>query len=128
MESEEQAAVFFARYGLADIPRFSDPEQKLYGAFGLKRGTLNQLLGPKVWLRGAGAFVHGHGFARPQTDPLQMPGAFLVYHGRILKGGPHKTSADRPDYLALARCDGPGCRPADNPEESPSAADARNTE
>src|SRR5437763_929202 len=48
MGKEEYAAKFFRRYGLGDVPRISDPNQALYRAFGLNRGTFHSLFGPKV--------------------------------------------------------------------------------
>src|SRR5216683_5656397 len=35
--SEEKAQWFFKPYGLLDVPRFSDPEGRLYDEFGLVR-------------------------------------------------------------------------------------------
>ena len=52
MATEEQAAPFFARYGLGDLPRFSDPKKHLYKAFGLGRMRLVEFLTPRFWLRG----------------------------------------------------------------------------
>src|SRR5215213_2425651 len=37
MHPESQAAAFFARYGVADLQRVSDPERTLYQAFGVPR-------------------------------------------------------------------------------------------
>jgi peroxiredoxin len=105
MGSPEQGADLFAHYGLADVGQVSDPEQRLYRAFQLERGGLRQLLGPKVWWRGfKAAILDRHGFGRPPTDVRQMPGAFLIRHGRIVRSFRHATAADRPDYAALA-CD-----------------------
>ncbi|BDC50283.1 hypothetical protein F183_A25990 [Bryobacterales bacterium F-183] len=91
-----------ARYGLSDLERICDPEHKLYGAFGLKRGTWARVYGPKVWLRGliAGMF-RGHGFDWPAADYTQMPGVFYIDKGLVLKSYRHKTAADRPCYEDL---------------------------
>src|SRR5256885_13304114 len=51
MASEEQARKFFARFGLDQEHRVSDPERNLYKAFSLQRGRLGQLFGLKVWKR-----------------------------------------------------------------------------
>ena len=109
LASEPEAALFFADHGLADLPRISDPEKHLYGALNLPRGTLRTLFGPRVWLRGflAGAprwlGGAGLGVGRPQGDPLQMPGTFVIHRGRILREHHHRDVADRPDYCTLAR-------------------------
>jgi len=103
MMDDADAAPFFAAYGLADVPRFSDHNRALYGAFRLKRGSIAQLLGPKVWLRGMQAsIIKGHGIGRPIGDPFQMPGAFLIEGGNIVKAYRHATAADQPDYVQLA--------------------------
>ncbi len=103
MGSEAQAAEFFARYDLADVARISDPSADLYREFGLKRGTILQLMGPQVWARGYESFIKkGHGIGKMIGDGFQLPGVFLVYQDRILREFRHQTSADRPDYAALA--------------------------
>lgn len=100
MGSEERAPRFFGSYGLEDVPRVSDPERALYRAFGLGRGGLGKLLGPKVWVRGfQSAILERHGFGALAGDGLQMPGVFLLFHGEVLKSYRHQSAADRPDYL-----------------------------
>jgi len=93
---------FFSRYGLDDIPRFSDPDRVLYRAFELRRGSAGQLFGWKVWRRGVGAALRGHGIGPLQGDGFQMPGAFVIRDGRIVDSYRHRSAADRPDYEALA--------------------------
>ena len=100
----ETNAELFASYGLGDVPRISDPEAKLYRAFNLQRGKLSQFVGPAVWWRGFQSFIlNRHPVGIPIGDPAQMPGAFLIYQGRILRSYVHQTSGDRPDYVALAQ-------------------------
>ncbi|TVS01220.1 MAG: AhpC/TSA family protein [Phycisphaerales bacterium] len=104
MATQEEAAAFASKYGLSDASLIADPEKKLYGAFGLKRGTLGQLFGPKVWLRGLAATLKGHMVGKLVGDGFQMPGVFLVQDGRIVKAFRHETAGDRPDYDALSTC------------------------
>lgn len=102
MCGERDAERFFARYGLEDVQRISDPERTLYRAFGLPRGRFGDVLGPKVWWRGFQAGVlGGHGVGRLMGDGFQMPGVFLIFHGEIVRSYRHQSAADRPDYLAL---------------------------
>lgn len=102
MSEEEDAAPFFARYGLQDVQRISDPQRTLYRAFGLPRGRFGDVLGPKVWWRGFQAgLLGGHGVGRLMGDGFQMPGVFLLFHGEIVRSYRHQSAADRPDYLAL---------------------------
>lgn len=102
MGSEEQGERFFKRYGLEDVPRVSDQERTLYRAFGLPRGRMGDLFGPKVWWRGFQAGILGrHGVGMLVGDGFQMPGVFLLFHGEVLRSYRHQSAADRPDYMAL---------------------------
>ncbi len=102
MVSDEDLARFLARYGLEDVLRVSDPTANLYRAFELNRGTLGQLFGVRVWMRGFVACVYrGHWIGRLQGDGFRMPGAFLIRDGVIMRAFRHRTAADRPDYCAL---------------------------
>ncbi len=102
MMDEETARAFFARYNLANVARVSDPNKTFYAAFELHRGSLAQLFGPRLWLRGMIAGLIGkHLVGRLRGDGFQMPGAFLVRDGRIVRAFRHQDAADRPDYCAL---------------------------
>lgn len=91
------------RYGLADVPQISDPQRNLYRAFGLRRGDVRMLFGPKTWWRGIHAgLIQGHGAGPLAGDGFQMPGIFLVFHGRIVRCYRHQSAADRPDYARFA--------------------------
>lgn len=102
MGHESEAADFFALYGLENVPRISDPDRALYRAFALNRAGFSDLFGPKVWLRAVSAAIIGHHWmGRPAGDSFQMPGAFLLFHGEIVRSYRHQSPADRPDYLDL---------------------------
>lgn len=108
MSPETDAVSVFQSYGLEDCHRVSDPDQKLYQAFGLKRGSILQLFGPKVILRGLYAmFFERHGVGKLMGDGMQMPGVFLVHANRIVRDFRHRTAADRPSYETLGKC--PNC-------------------
>lgn len=103
MADEEEAARLFGSYGLGDLPRVADTNQAVYRAFGLPKGTVGSLFGPKVWWRGFRAgLMEGHGLGAPRQDPFQMPGVFLVFHGEVIRTYRHQSAADRPDYVRLA--------------------------
>lgn len=111
MSADAEAFPLFASYDLADVPRISDPERTLYRAFGLDRGSLAQLFGPRVWRRGAQAALRGHGVGRLAGDGFQMPGAFVLRDGRIVASHVHQAAGDRPDYLGLACAAAGACTP-----------------
>jgi peroxiredoxin len=105
MGTESQGAEFFQPYGLADLPRISDPGRALYRAFDLQRGSLWQILGPTVWWKGfLAGVVRGHGVGKPASDVAQLAGSFLLDRGQIVKAYRHKTSADRTDFSEMAAC------------------------
>ncbi len=102
-EEDEASRQFFAAYQMDDVERFSDPHCQLYRALGLMRGSLPQLLGPRIWWRGfLAAIVNRHGFGKLVGDGFQMPGVFVIHHGQVVASYLHRTAADRPDYVALA--------------------------
>ena len=103
MGTEEQSRPLFERFGLGDVARVADPGRSVYRAFGLERGGLLQLLGPRVVARGIGGLLRGYGVGRMVGDGRQLPGVFLLRGGRVLRAYRHATAADLPDYEELAR-------------------------
>jgi hypothetical protein len=93
---------FFAKYGMEDVVRISDPERKLYEHFDLKPGSWEQVFGWKSWLRGIPAFFRGHLIGGLEGDGYQMPGGFLVKDATVLRAYRHSSAADRVDYCELA--------------------------
>lgn len=63
----------------ADVPFtcLADPDREAYRAFGLERGGISELLGPRNWTRGVKAVLEGHVQGATVGDPRQMPGAFV---------------------------------------------------
>ena len=106
MAGECEVGRLLGRYGLEDVNRVSDPKQHVYRAFGLTRGRVGELAGPRVLWRGLIGLFHGHGWRPPHNeDGFQMPGVFLVFHGEILRSYRHQSAGDRPDYLAIVQGD-----------------------
>ena len=79
----------------------SDPEKTLFDAFGLERGSLGQLIGPRTWLAGFKARRHGVGL--PKGDPRVLAGSFLVRGAEVLESDLATNSASVPDLERLAR-------------------------
>ncbi len=105
--TSEELRALGARYGLNDAAWFADPDRLLYRALELNRGTFLQLFGPRVWWRGMVATMRGLGVGRLEGDGFQMPGAFVIHKGKVLRAFRHATAADRPDYEELACPVGP---------------------
>jgi peroxiredoxin len=90
------------RFGLTGVDRICDPDQRLYRAFGLKRGKLKQLLGPvAIWRGVKTALGDGHGIGYPRADPAQMPGVFLIEECNVVGRFRFRTVADRPEFERL---------------------------
>lgn len=107
MGTEDQAQELLSFFDLTDLERFSDPERKLYNAFGLERTTLGQLLGPRSWLGMVRAgfksqFLPGKKLKGIVGDVLQMPGVFLLHEGRIVGDFKPQRVDKRPEYLEMA--------------------------
>jgi AhpC/TSA antioxidant enzyme len=57
----------------------TSPDSSAHRAFGLRRGTLNQVAGPRVWLPWLRNAVTGNLQGRfGQGDAAQLPGTFVV--------------------------------------------------
>lgn len=102
MGSLEQGNEVLRDAGLAGVAHVSDPSTALYRAFGLRRGSFRQLFGLKTWARGFSARKYGVGSL--VGDGFQMPGAFLVDGGQVVKSYRHASASDVPDYQDLASC------------------------
>ncbi len=95
-------AALARRYGLEGAAWFSDPDRVAYRAFELGRGGFAQVLGPRVWWRGLVATLRGHLVGPLAGDGFQMPGAFIIHRGAIVRGYRHALVSDRPAYDQLA--------------------------
>lgn len=102
MGSESELAPFFDSHGVGDLPRVADPDQSLYLSFGLKRGSVSQLLGFSALRRLWPSMRRGGRASRPVGDPWQMPGVFLIHRGEVIAAYRHRSQADRPDYCSIA--------------------------
>lgn len=100
--SSESLRSLGERCGVRCASWFADPERLLYRALELGRGSFLQLFGPRVWVAGVRAVLQGHGIGKLDGDGFQMPAAFLIHRGRVVRAYRHATAADRPDLKELA--------------------------
>jgi hypothetical protein len=105
MSGPQPGAALLARYGLADVDHFSDPDCRLFRAFDLARGTAGQVLGPGIWWRGFVALLR-HGVGKLEGDGFQLGGAFLVRDGQIVAAQRLQTSAERMELARVASAGG----------------------
>jgi hypothetical protein len=74
-----------------------DEDRDSYRALGLKVGTLLELAGPKVWMRGIKATLGGHPSSLPKQDVKQMGGVMIVgAGGDVLYLHRAEASSDNP--------------------------------
>jgi peroxiredoxin len=101
------AEKFFKKYKLFPVDHISDPEKRFYAAFGLGRGTPQQLFGLMNWIRGFQATVlegHGAELETPELgDGFQMPGVFVLHKGETVRSYIHRYAHDRPDYEEICQ-------------------------
>lgn len=100
MSSPEDATDFRKRFDLP-FSVLSDPDQKAYHAFGVPRGGIMEMMGPRTWSVGLGATLR-HGVGTPTGDVWQLSGEYIVdTTGTIRYAHGSKHSADLPDHDAL---------------------------
>jgi hypothetical protein len=102
MQSAEEASRWFERYGLAEVPRFSDPTHTFYRAFALEDGSLVALAHPRVWWRWVKAAIE-RGAGPQGAHWRQLTGVFLVRGDVVVDAIRHENSAARPDYIAFVQ-------------------------
>ena len=91
---------FFGQFWQA-ARAIADRPKRFYNAFGLRHGTLTQLLGPRVWVRGVEAMAKGNFIGKPVGAPLVLPGYFLIYDQQLVWQYLSQHSADHPDFHKL---------------------------
>lgn len=107
MADDETAAEYFTKFNLEGACYICDPMQRYYRAFGLQRGSFNQLYGLQTWIRGykvkqeLGVELE---MAKRLGDSTQMPGVFILQDGKIKDKFIHRTASERPDYEQLVQC------------------------
>lgn len=102
MGNADEFSNFAARYGLSAIPAVANPDRSLYRGMGLKRASVLRLLSPRVFWNYLKAIFAGHKPGKIKGDPFQLPGAFLLHRGKVVRGHLYRDAGDRPDYVGLA--------------------------
>lgn len=95
MGSPSEAEAFRREFGIP-FAMVCDPDQTLYRAYNLKRGTLGTLASPRLFLQSVRALAHGHLPGVPHGDVMQMPGAFVIDRKGVVRY--QHYSSDAADY------------------------------
>jgi len=102
--SDKSLSELVERSQLHGVEVVHDPERRIYRRFGLRRGGLAAIAGPRVWMRGLWAgWVRGHGLGPADGDPRQMPGVFLVHEGRVVYARYHRSAAEPLDVAGIRK-------------------------
>jgi len=75
----------------------ADPLQESYRRYGLPRGRLSSVAGPRVWWRGLKSVLR-FGAGRIIGDPLQLPGSFVIDCLGVIRQAHH--AANSADWLS----------------------------
>lgn len=85
MGTDEQARKLLGLHGLEDALKVSDPQQRVYQAFGLGRARFFQIVNVRTVLQGLRAAIDkGYRAGKVIGDPWQLPGLFIVRQGRVI--------------------------------------------
>ncbi len=102
-----EATTIFAQKFAPGLHCFSDPERKVYEAYGLERGNLFQtFLNPKIWKAVSQAGKKGFQVEVPPKgqDAMQMSGTFIISKsGRIVLPYYYDHIADHPPLELLLK-------------------------
>ncbi len=81
----------------APFPCLAAPKRQGYKEYGLKRGSVLEVMGPATWIRGLTAARKGHRVEKVVGDAFQMPGTFIIDStGTIRYARYAKHSGDHP--------------------------------
>lgn len=96
-----EGRAFLRRYW-PGVRAISDPDLAFYEDFGVERGSLLQVLGPRSLLAHRRASAKGHEAGDRDGDVWRMPGVFLVRGDEILWSYRFAHAGDAPDFAAMA--------------------------
>lgn len=92
----------FCRQRKVGIDCYGDPERAAYDEVGLERGSVRQVLGPRVMPGYLKAISKGQLPGVPKGDTAQMPGTFVIgTDGRVRFAHYNETAADNPPMASV---------------------------
>jgi hypothetical protein len=81
---------------------YANQTKGAYKAFGLDRGSLLQLMGPKVFAAGARAVAGGHSQGESTGDTLMLGGVFVIDPAGVFRYVHYDAHAgDHPDFAEI---------------------------
>jgi len=99
-----EAAAEFCHVHRLPFTCLSDPERGSYRAYGLRRGTIGEVIGPGPILAGLRAAAKGHLIGRPVDDVYQLGGLFVVGTDGLIRYARYpRHSGDNPPHGEISR-------------------------
>jgi hypothetical protein len=92
---------FFERYWPEAIT-IRDSRRKLYKSFGLARGSMWQIFGPRSVGCALKTGLKGHAIGQVVGDPFQMPGLFLIHDKKVVWTHEYQHAGDNPKFSQLS--------------------------
>jgi hypothetical protein len=98
--SPTEGRAFLRRYW-PEARAVADADHAFYEDFGVERGGLLDVLGPRALLATRRAKAKGHEFGERSGDVWRMPGLFLVRDEQVLWQHQFSHQADHPRFAAI---------------------------
>lgn len=91
-------------FGLKDLEFISDPKRSYYKAFGARRASLTEALGPKVIFKGLfGGKLKKYGVGKLEGDGFQLGGVFTLVKSKLKFVHDPCDASDVEDWPALIK-------------------------
>jgi peroxiredoxin len=75
---QDQRLQFYSQGLDLPFPLLSDPDRRAYTTYGLRRGGIWTIFGPKIIWTYIKLILHGRRFRGIQGDPMQLGGDFVI--------------------------------------------------
>jgi hypothetical protein len=92
-----EGRAFLRRYW-PEVRAIADPDERFYEAFGVRRASFLEALGPAVFSARRRAKAKGHIAGERSHDIWRMPGAFLVRGPDVIWSYDFRHAAELPDF------------------------------
>lgn len=94
--------LFFEKYW-PEAVSIRDSRRKIYKSFGLGRGSMWQVFGPKSVGCALKTGLKGHAIGKVVGDPFQMPGLFLIHKKKVIWSFEYAHVGQNPNFSTLPK-------------------------
>ncbi|MEM7162350.1 MAG: redoxin domain-containing protein [Bacteroidota bacterium] len=100
--SKKYASEILPIYDLNDLEHISDTGQVLFKSYGLENHGYFEIFKPRVFLGFIRSLFKGHLFGKVTSNPLQLPGVFVIEKEEVVEQFIYRNIAQMPPILELA--------------------------